>query len=44
MAQIFDIETLRRHRRLVEAREWLRAQLPWQRADARQISDRIRAA
>jgi hypothetical protein len=42
--EVVQIETLRRHRQLVQMREWLAAQVPWQRGDARRIRNRIRAA
>jgi hypothetical protein len=44
VAEIIAIETLREHRQLTRLQEWLQAQLPWQRADAQRIRDRIRAA
>jgi len=42
--EIISIETLRRHRQLVRMREWLVAQMPWQRDIVQKVSQRIRAA
>ena len=44
LAEVIDLESLRAHRNLVQIREWLQAQLPWERAEAQRISERIRAA
>ena len=44
LAEVIDLESLRAHRNLVHVREWLQAQLPWQRGEAHRISERIRAA
>jgi hypothetical protein len=44
LAEVIDLESLRTHRNLVQVREWLQAQLPWERAEAQRISERIRAA
>jgi hypothetical protein len=44
VGQIIEIETLRRYRQLTAVREWLAAQLPWQRAVSQAVSERLRAA
>jgi hypothetical protein len=41
---IVNIETLRRNRQLTYVREWLAAQLPWQRGVSQKVAKRIRAA